>query len=282
MSSLPPVPLSPSASIPAIGFGTGTAWYKGPTSPINEALVSAVVSALRVGYRHLDCAEVYNTAPEVGLALSQAGVPRSDLFITTKVGRNYASPGDVLRGQLSALGTEYVDLYLIHEPFTPDVKAVWRALEALQREGLTRAIGVSNFNKAQLEELCGYAEIKPVANQVELNPYCIDQELLSFSREKGIVTEAYAPLAPLTRFKGGSLDAVVEEISNKIGKTPAQVLLRWLAQQGIVIVTTSSKEERQKEFLDLGFELSGEDVERIRDEGAKEHHRRFWAQYFKE
>ena len=282
VASLPPIPLSSGISIPAIGFGTGSVWNKPPTDPIDEALVSAIVSALKVGYRHLDCAERYNTASEVGLALSRAEVPRSDLFITTKVERNFANPGDGLRDQLHAMGTEYVDLYLIHQPFTPNVKTVWRALEALQREGLTRAIGVSNFNKSQLEELYGYAEIKPVVNQVELNPYCIDQELLSFCREKGIVAEGYAALAPLTKFKGGPLDAVVEEISNKVGKTPAQVLLRWVAQQGVVVLTTSSKEARQKELLDLGFELSEEDTERIRKEGAKEHHRRCWVRYFKE
>ena len=281
--SIPPIALSSGISIPAIGFGTGTVWNKSPTDPINEALVSAIVSALKAGYRHLDCSERYNTASEIGLALSRVEVPRSDLFITTKVEeRSAANPGSGLRDQLRAMGTEYVDLYLIHQPFTLDVKTIWRALETLQREGLTRAIGVSNFNKSQLEELYGYAEIKPVVNQVELNPYCIDQELLSFCREKGIVTEAFSGLAPLTNFKGGPLDVVVEEISNRVGKTPAQVLLKWLAQQGFVVLTTSAKEERQKELLDLGFELSGEDVERMRKEGAKEHHRQCWPIQFGE
>lgn len=181
-----------------------------------------------------------------------------------------------------------MDLYLIHCPFfTPathgiDVSTAWRALESLQRSGLTRNIGVSNFSIPHLTALLGIAAIPPVYNQIEFHPYCNDSALLEFCKEKGILVAAYSPLASLNKFPGGSVDAAVKRIAEEKGKTEAQVLLRWVLQKGVVVVTTSRKAERMREYLGAGegWVLSEEEAAEIDREGGKEKRRVYWAEFY--
>jgi diketogulonate reductase-like aldo/keto reductase len=160
---------------------------------------------------------------------------------------------------------------------------VWRQLEEIHATGKARAIGVSNFNTAQLRELLETAKVVPATNQIELHPYCHDVELEQFCKEKGIVLTSYGPLSPIVRFKGGPLDPVLERIAGRVGKTQAQVLLKWGLQKGFVLVTTTGKEERMKEFLDLeGWSLTEEEVEEIEKVGLTHHRRAYWKKDYPE
>lgn len=208
---------------------------------------------------------------------------------TPQILRTIKDPEAGLKESLRKLQTSYVDLYLIHAPFfTPEshgntIDQAWAALEKLHKAGLATSIGVSNFNTSQLKSLLSSATVKPSLNQIELNPYCTDPELISFSKAHDIVTAAYSPLAPITKFKSGPAAGTINKIAKELGRTPAQVLLRWVVEQGHVVITTSSNEERQKEFLGLDFELGAKNIQEITKEGATEHHRLYWkSNYGKE
>lgn len=184
---------------------------------------------------------------------------------------------------------EYVDLYLIHAPFFNtathgiELPAAWAHLEKLVDCGLTRAIGVSNFSIPQLTSLLSIARIKPVYNQIEFNPYCNDSELIKFCQDNGILVAAYSPLASLNKFPGGSVDACVKRIAGVKGKSEAQVLLKWVLQQGVVAVTTSGKVERLREYTEMeGWELTKEEMEEITREGGREKRRIYWTEHYKE
>lgn len=198
--------------------------------------------------------------------------------------RDMADPEASLRESLRKLQVSYVDLFLIHTPSfppnSPSIPEVWAAFEKVQRAGLARSIGVSNFTAPQLRSLVSSASVKPVLNQVELNPYCTDPALFSFCKEHDIVLAAYSPLAPIRMFKSGPLTGVVNRIASELGRTPAQVLLRWVIEGGHVAVTTTGNEERQKEFLKLDFELGEERMKEITSEGSKEHHRIYWLKEY--
>ncbi|KAJ3047811.1 hypothetical protein HK097_011152, partial [Rhizophlyctis rosea] len=265
--NVPTITLSNGQSIPSIAFGTGTAWYKknGHDSPLDEKLIKAIEEALNAGFTHIDTAETYGTEPEVGRAISNhlssnPSISRSSLFITTKLLPSISDPVAALKTSLSRLSLQYVDLYLIHSPFFDRQKTslatAWRALEGLVDQGLTKAIGVSNFRKQDLEELYaieGGLKHHPVVNQVEFHPYLLDaavtKDLIPYHAEKQIHIESYSPLLSLTHAKGGPLDAVVAEIAKAKGKTEGQILLKWNLQKGNVAVTSTSKPERLREFL---------------------------------
>jgi diketogulonate reductase-like aldo/keto reductase len=184
---------------------------------------------------------------------------------------------------------EYIDLYLLHCPFFTDAThgtnpgKVWTDLETLHAAGLAKAIGVSNFNGPQLSELLRVATVKPVTNQVELHPYCYDQALHSLCSSSGVVLTAYGPLSPIVRFSGGPVDAVVDAAAARHGKSPEQVLLKWGVQKGFVVVTTTSKEGRMREFAQLdGWELEEGEVDEITRVGATHHRRKFWQKQYGE
>jgi len=288
MASLPRLRLNNNATIPSIAFGTGTAWFAKNEGPINSKLVESIKEALNVGFTHLDCAEMYGTERDTGVAIKESGIARDRLFITTKVSRNITDPIKSLDDSLARLQLDYVDLYLIHTPFFDKeknpitLKDAWKALETTVDQGKAKSIGVSNFRVSDLEELLSFARIKPVVNQIEFHPYLLSSsgKIVEFSNQNEILIESFGPLASIVHKPNGPVDPVVSEIANRLGKSPAQVLLRWncIKTKGVV-VTTSSKIDRLKEYLGTTeVDLSQEDVEKIDEAGrSSEPYRRFWA-----
>lgn len=293
MTKVPTFTLNTGATIPAIGYGTGTKWAHTKKAGSSDALDQKVLSAVQTaisdsGFTHIDGAQFYETEPEIAAAIKNAGLARSDLFITTKVFTRIGDPVKALNDSLAKLGTDYVDLYLIHVPFVSEEKQgislenAWKALEQLHKEGKAKAIGVSNFSIEDLERIEKIATVKPAVNQIEFNPYLQNQTpgIFKYAQEKGILLQAFSPLGPLTaaaKDDSAPLTPVLEKLAEKYSKTPAQILLRWVHQQNVVIITTSEKQSRQKEALDIfDFELSKEDLDEISDVGAKYTFRQFW------
>ncbi|MGD8190427.1 aldo/keto reductase [Brevibacillus ginsengisoli] len=231
---------------------------------VNEGneVEKSVKAALQAGYRSVDTAAIYKNEEGVGKALKEASVPREELFITTKVwnsDQGYESTLAAFEESRSKLGLEYIDLYLIHWPVKGKYKETWRALEKLYRDGAVRAIGVSNFHVHHLQDLLTDAQIKPMVNQVEYHPLLTQQELLAFCKENQIQLEAWSPLMQ------GNLDQpLLQELAHKYGKSPAQIVLRWDLQNGVVTIPKSITESRIMENANLfDFELSAEDMEKI-------------------
>jgi methylglyoxal/glyoxal reductase len=226
-------------------------------------VVESVKAALKNGYKSIDTAAVYKNEEGVGQALKEAGVAREELFITTKVWNSeqgYESTLQAFETSLEKLGLDYLDLYLIHWPVAGKYKETWKALEKLYKDGRVRAIGVSNFHVHHLKDLMADAEIKPMVNQVEYHPHLAQTELLEFCKAEGIQMEAWSPL------KQGELlsEPTIVEIAEKHGKSPAQIILRWDLQNGVVTIPKSIKEHRIIENADsFDFELSTEDMDRL-------------------
>jgi methylglyoxal/glyoxal reductase len=226
-------------------------------------VIESVKAAIKNGYRSIDTAAIYENEEGVGQAIRESGVPREELFITSKVwnsDQGYESTLQAYETSLKKLGLEYLDLYLIHWPGKDKYKETWKALEKLYKEGRVRAIGVSNFHIHHLEELLKDAEIKPMVNQVEYHPHLQQKELLAFCQKEGIQLEAWSPL------KQGQLlqEPTLTEIAEKYGKTTAQVILRWDLQTKVVTIPKSIKEQRIIENANIfDFELSQEDMEKI-------------------
>jgi diketogulonate reductase-like aldo/keto reductase len=222
-----------------------------------------VLSALAVGYRHIDTARIYGNERDVGLAVRESGLPRSDIFVTTKLWNDDQGYDSTLRAcerSLEALGLEYVDLYLVHWPVPGRRLESWRAMEKLLADGKCRAIGVSNFMEHHLEELLGRAKVVPAVNQVEQHPFLYQQSLQRYCADKGIVVEAYSPLTKGTRLG----DPRVVEVARKYGKSPAQVLIRWCLEHDLVVIPKSVHEERIRENANVfDFSLSPEDLRRL-------------------
>jgi diketogulonate reductase-like aldo/keto reductase len=270
--------------VPTIGYGTGTKWFSkaensNEHSELNEELIDSIVTAIRCGYRHIDTAEIYGTEREVGIAIKKSGIDRKELFLTTKVNRSIQDPITAMDRSLKRLQVDYVDLYLIHDPFcVQDLPATWTKMESLVNEGKTRAIGVSNF-RIQDFELIKDSKVKPIVNQIEFHAYLQQPELVQYMKEHGVQVEAYGSLVPL-RYHPGPVDPIIQELAQKYNKEPEQIMIRWIRQLGHIAVTTSSKETRMKSMLDTEFEIDGDDVDRISKAGEGIHYRRFWAAKF--
>eukprot|EP01104_Vermistella_antarctica_P008371 TRINITY_DN2087_c6_g1_i2.p1 TRINITY_DN2087_c6_g1~~TRINITY_DN2087_c6_g1_i2.p1 ORF type:complete len:305 (-),score=51.52 TRINITY_DN2087_c6_g1_i2:122-1036(-) len=279
-------------TLPSVAFGTGTALFKGlgKDCDVLRANIDLIKAAIEVGYTHLDTAQVYGTEAEVGTAINESGVDRSDLFITTKIWPTHHI--DKVRStaeeQLKRLGLDYVDLYLIHIPerWKEGVSLVdgWKAVEALVTAGLAKHVGVSNFRVQDFEQIFAYESISvyPEVNQIELNPYLVQPKLEKYCAEKGIHITAYAPLNPLRckenesnpLFEGGLMDV----LSKKYNTTPALLLLRWTLQRGNSLVTLSSKRERLVGSLKVSnadHHISVEDMQSITETGGKTHKRSY-------
>lgn len=241
--------------MPQLGFGTFRV-------EDGRQTVDAVRAALELGYRHIDAAAIYDNEESVGQGIKESGVPREEIFITSKVwntDQGYENTLNAFELSLKKLGTDYLDLYLIHWPKELN-KETWRALEKLYKDGKVRAIGVSNFKEHHLEDLMKDAEIKPMVNQVEFHPQLAQPELLKFCKENNIQVEAWGPLMQGQLFK---LD-LIKELSEKYKKTEAQIVLRWDIQQGVVTIPKSINPERIKSNSEIfDFELSEEDMQRI-------------------
>lgn len=242
--------------MPWLGLGV----YKAQEG--NE-VINAVKTAIKHGYRSIDTAALYQNEEGVGQAIRECGIPREELFITTKVWNSDQGYENTLKAfdtSIQKLGLEYIDLYLIHWPVAGKYKESWKALEKLYKDGRVRAIGVSNFQIHHLEDLMSEAEIKPMVNQVEYHPSLTQKELQSFCKQEGIQLEAWSPL------KKGQLqeDPTIVEIANKYQKTPAQIIIRWDLQNEVVTIPKSVKEHRIIENADVfDFELSADDMNKI-------------------
>lgn len=225
-----------------------------------EEVINAVKEALNHGYRHIDTAAIYENEEGVGEGIRQSNVPREDVFLVSKVwntDQGYEATLKAFEASLNRLGTDYLDLYLIHWPKGDLSKDTWRALESLYREKRVRAIGVSNFLKHHLEDLLGIVEIVPMVNQMEFHPYLVQQELMDFCSSHQIQYEAWSPL-----MQGNIFDLdIMKDMAAKYNKTIAQIVLRWDLQKGVVTIPKSSKKERIKANSELfDFTLSDEDV----------------------
>jgi 2,5-diketo-D-gluconate reductase A len=249
-TTVPTVPLSDGERIPQLGFGV----FQVPP----QETADVTTRALLAGYRHIDTAAAYQNEAGVGQAIHAAGLQRDDVYITTKVfndDHGFDQAKRALHASLQRLEMEHVDLYLIHWPVPSQDKYVetWKALIELKEEGLTRSIGVSNFQPAHLERIIAETGVTPVVNQVELHPYFQQAGLRREHAERGIVTEAWSPLA-----QGQVLgDPVIAAIAEEHGKTPAQVVIRWHLQLGNVVIPKSVTPQRIEQNADiLGFELS--------------------------
>ncbi|MFT3927605.1 MAG: aldo/keto reductase [Myxococcales bacterium] len=250
------LPLNNGQTIPQVGLGV---WQ----AARGEVTREAVLSALRRGYRHVDTARIYGNEADVGWAIRESGIPREDIFVTTKLwndDQGYDSALRALEQSLKRLGLEYVDLYLLHWPVAGKRLDSWQALEDLQAEGRARSIGVSNFLVPHLRELLAQCERIPAINQIELSPFLQRRETRALCREQGIVVEAYSPLTRGQRLGHPQVMAV----ASQCGRTPAQVLLRWGIQHGLVVLPKSTHAARIDENANLfDFELSAEAMESL-------------------
>jgi 2,5-diketo-D-gluconate reductase A len=251
---VPAVPLPGGAQLPLVGLGT---WkLRGYQAE------AAVAAALAAGYRHFDTAVMYGNEAEIGSALAESGVPREEIFITTKIRpSDVGRETSVLRKSLRALRTDYVDLWLVHwPPNRPQPrKQIWNEMRRLRDEGQVRAIGVSNYDLGQIDELISGTGEAPAANQVRWSPSRHDPAVLAGHRERGVILEGYSPLkdARLT-------DSVIEEIAGSHKVSPAQVVLRWHVEHGIPVIPKSQHRERIAANIDLfDFTLSKDEVARI-------------------
>ncbi|GAA0644858.1 aldo/keto reductase [Kutzneria viridogrisea] len=255
MSEIPTVKLTNGVEMPQLGFGV----FQVP----DEETTAAVGAALEAGYRSIDTAAIYGNEAGVGAAIARSGLAREDLFITTKLWNSAQGYDSTLRAfdeSMAKLGLEQLDLYLIHWP-TPARELyldTWRAFEKLYADGRVRAIGVSNFQPAHLRRVLEEGSVVPVLNQIELHPLLQQAELRAFHAEHGIATEAWSPLA-----QGGELlaDPTIAAIAQRLGRTPAQVILRWHLQLGNVVIPKSVTPSRIREnFAVADFSLTEQDL----------------------
>lgn len=266
MASIPQLPFHDGGTIPQVGFGV----FMIP----EEETFDAVTSALEVGYRHLDTAKIYGNETAVGRAVKESGIPREDIFLTTKcwnADQGYDSALAAFDASMERLDLDYLDLYLVHWPMPKRDLYVdtWRALEKIHADGRVRHIGVSNFLVEHLQRLMDETDTLPVINQIELHPWLQQPELRAFHAEHDIVTEAWSPIA-----QGGDYleNATIVDIAERHDVTPAQVILRWHLDLGNVIIPKSVNPDRMASNMDLfGFSLDEDDHAKITelDEGTR-------------
>ncbi|MCW3063083.1 MAG: dkgA [Solirubrobacterales bacterium] len=258
-ASVPALELNDGTSIPQLGFGV----FQIPP----EDTAEAVSRALEVGYRHIDTAEMYGNEKGVGEAIRASGLDRADVYITSKLNNGFHRPDDARRafaGTLEALGFDYVDLFLIHWPlptlYDGDYVSTWKTLEEFKGDGRARSIGVSNFQVPHLERLAAETEITPAVNQIELHPYLLNEEVRAHGESHGIATEAWSPIA-----QGQVLDdPAIVAVAERVGRTPAQVVLRWHLQRRSIVFPKSTTPSRIRENFELfDFELAPSDMDAL-------------------
>ncbi|KAK5642322.1 hypothetical protein RI129_008489 [Pyrocoelia pectoralis] len=286
--AIPKLTLNDGNQIPVVGLGTSRA--------SDDVITGAVKDAIDVGYRHIDCAYIYDNEKGVGDAITakiaDGTVKRLDLFITSKLWSTFHRAGIVetaLRQSLTNLGLEYVDLYLIHWPMAfkeldpmatsvptefefsdYDYVLTWKAMEEIKKKGLAKSIGLSNFNKRQIERVLESAEIVPAVNQIECHPYFTQTKMIEFCHSKGIHVVGYCPLGSPGRFKPTEIfpnlleDPRLKEIAKKYTKSPAQVALRWQIQKKLVVIPKSVNKNRLRENIEIfDFDISQDDMNAI-------------------
>jgi 2,5-diketo-D-gluconate reductase A len=259
MSAVPTIELNDGHTIPQLGFGV---FQIAP-----EETAEAVSRALEIGYRHVDTAEMYGNEKEVGEAVRASGLDRADVYITSKLNNGLHRPDDARRafdGTLAALGSDYVDLFLIHWPlpmlYDGDFVSTWKTLEEFKGDGRARSIGVSNFEVGHLERLAAEADVVPAVNQIELHPHLLNEAVRAYGDAHGIATQAWSPIA-----QGAVLDdPAITGVADRLGRSPAQVVLRWQIQHGNIVFPKSTTPERIAENFELfDFELEPDDMEAI-------------------
>ncbi|MFF0172456.1 aldo/keto reductase [Micromonospora profundi] len=258
-TTIPDISLNDGNTIPQLGFGVFQIKPKDT--------VAAVSKALEVGYRHIDTAEMYGNEAEVGQAVRTSGLDRGEVFVTSKLNNGFHRPDDARKAfdsTLSALKMDYIDLFLIHWPlptlYDGDFVSTWKVLEEFQRDGRARSVGVSNFQVPHLRRLAAETSVVPAVNQIEAHPYFGNEEVRAYDREHNIITEAWSPIA-----QGKVLgDPTVVDIAEQLGRTPAQVVLRWHVQRGDIVFPKSTTPKRIEEnFQIFDFELDDAAMERI-------------------
>ena len=258
-SAIPTISLNDGRTIPQLGFGV----FQVPPAETQ----AAVETAIEIGYRHIDTAQMYGNEAGVGAAIAASGLGRDEFFVTSKL-NNGAHLPDVARREfdltLKLLGSDYVDLFLIHWPlpgrYDGDFSQTWRTLEEFYRDGRARSIGVSNFTQHHLGRLRAETTVRPAVNQIEIHPYLTNDALRAYNSDNEIANEAYSPIA-----QGAVLDdPAIVAIAGQVGKTPAQVVLRWHIQRGDIIFPKSNTAERVRENFEIfDFELEPGDLEQI-------------------
>jgi len=259
LGTVPTITLNDGNTIPQLGFGVFQ------IEPIDTA--EAVKEALGIGYRHIDTAEMYGNEREVGEGIRASGLDRGEVFVTSKLDNAMHKPDDARKAfdvTLSDLGFGYVDLFLIHWPlptlYEGDFASTWKTLEEFHADGRARSVGVSNFQVEHLERLARETDTVPSVNQIEVHPYFTNEAVREYGEQHGIVTEAWSPIA-----QGEALgDPTITQIAENIGKTPAQVVLRWHIQRGDIIFPKSVTPARMRENFELfDFELDPSDMDEI-------------------
>lgn len=244
--------------IPQIGVGTWT--LRGETARQNVRL------ALEAGFRHIDTAQAYENEAEVGQGIADSGVPRQDIFLTTKVATHIMREGeqavrDAIDASLDKLRSDYIDLLLIHWPVKDCVKQTWQVMEDEVRQGKVRSIGVSNFNRHHLDDLLSYAEIRPVINQIEVHPLMTQEENIAYNHHLGIEVEAWGP------FGQGDIDVVghplLQSLAQKYQKTASQIVLRWIVQRGLITIPRAKPNHFAENLGIMAFTLTDEDMQAI-------------------
>ncbi|MFC0098502.1 aldo/keto reductase [Micromonospora marina] len=258
-NGIPDIALNDGNTIPQLGFGVFQ------IEPKDTA--RAVGTALEVGYRHIDTAQMYGNEAEVGQALRASGLDRGEVFVTSKLNNGFHRPDDARKAfeqTLRELKFDYLDLFLIHWPlptrYDGDFVSTWKILEELRDAGTVRSIGVSNFQVGHLERLAAEADVVPAVNQIEAHPYLGNEEVRAYDRAHGIVTEAWSPIA-----QGKVLDdPTVVDVAEQVGRTPAQVVLRWHVQRGDIVFPKSTTPKRIEEnFAIFDFTLDDTTMERL-------------------
>ena len=259
VSTIPTITLNDGHEIPQLGYGV----FQIPPPDTAES----VRTALEVGYRHIDTAEMYRNEAGVGEAIRAASLSRDEVFVTSKLSNACHHPDDARQAfehTLTALDFDYVDLFLIHWPlptlYDGDYVSTWKVMEEFKAQGRARSIGVSNFQVAHLERLAAETDVTPAINQIELHPYLLNDELRRYNDQHGILTEAWSPIA-----QGGVLeDPVITEIAARLERTAAQVVLRWHLQRGSIVFPKSTTPSRIEEnFALFDFELQDADIDAI-------------------
>ncbi|KAK4053835.1 hypothetical protein OIV83_001491 [Microbotryomycetes sp. JL201] len=285
-----PLSLNNGQQIPSIAFGTGSTWRTSPRATdddgVSQEVVNTILAAIRAGFRHFDTSEYYKTEKSLGRALELSKVPRNEFYIASKVGPTeslQAGCESAVRRQLALIGTDYLDLYLVHTPRSVKgdltFAGVWTDMESLVKLGLVKSIGVSNFDPEHFEQFLPSATIPPVVNQISIYPYIYHRALpvIEFCQRQSIVLEAYEVASSVAREseRDGPLDPVIDAIMSSLASSgqqasAGQVLLAWSRAKGFVTVTTSSKPERIQEYLGAGdIKLTREQVKAIDDAGAE-------------
>lgn len=254
--TVPTITLNDQTTIPQLGFGV----FQVPP----DETAATVASALEVGYRHLDTAQMYQNEQGVGEAIAASGIARDELYVTTKLNNGFHRPDDARRAfdeSLTRLGLDRVDLFLIHWPlptrYDGDFVSTWQTLVEFQKDGRATSIGVSNFQAAHLDRIIEETGVVPAVNQIEAHPFFGNEEVRAASAGHGIAVEAWSPIAQ------GKVndDATIQDIASRLGRTPAQVALRWHVQRGDIVFPKSVTRKRVEEnFALFDFELSGEDM----------------------